>query len=375
MNDNDVPVSRRYRSAIQQTPRTLSSSKPHLDVANRFKHPENKYGGADEENLQEFISQYFLISDDCGLSQAQRLQYIHNIFKGEALRFYNSEVKGIETTLGGAIAKIRDHFNGADKQQRIKAELSSLTLEYFIRRNNGSIRDGLGALATYITNRVPQCPPSFRSEQNKVDFLRQSVIGHDWARNVLCRINSDIKFQQLYLELATALQVHEESNLKQSNIHHEIRDSSNSKKPFILFTQPKYARKLTKKLFSGSEMDQKCWNCGLTGHRFSKCRKPLNLKSVAARKAEFMEKKYGKNGSKRTLFELAQGMSELLELDEEVNDDLASTYFEEIKSDNSFTESDSQEENDLEEKAITFSTKPEAFYSNVQNNRNKNSDF
>lgn len=65
-----------------------STSRSHMDVANRFKNKESKYGGADDENLQEYLDQYFLIADDCGLSATKRLQYQHNLFKGEALNFF-----------------------------------------------------------------------------------------------------------------------------------------------------------------------------------------------------------------------------------------------------------------------------------------------
>lgn len=90
-------------------------------------------------------------------------------------------MKGKETTIGAAVYRIQNHFNGVDKQQRVKAKLSTLTLDQFIRKNNRNLREGLCELATYITNRTPQCPPNFRSEENKFDFLRQAVIGNEWA--------------------------------------------------------------------------------------------------------------------------------------------------------------------------------------------------
>lgn len=40
--------------------------------------------------------------------------------------------------------------------------------------------------------------------------------GQDWAQNALCRISPNTKFQQLYLELATAMQVHEESDRRRN---------------------------------------------------------------------------------------------------------------------------------------------------------------
>ena len=109
---------------------------------------------------------------------------------------------------------------------------------------------------------------------------------------------------------------------------HSVSYQNNSKKPLILFNQPKYARKVKKKLFPGAQKDCSCWNCGLLGHRLAKCRKPINPTAIAARKAAFMEKKYGKHAPKRTLYETAQGIAELLDIDINTNDDnAAETYF------------------------------------------------
>lgn len=137
IDQGSSPRQRSHPNYSQQIER--ANTRSHIDVANRLKNNENKYGGRDDENLQEFLDQYFLISDDCQLSQTERLQYLHNIFKGEALNFYKNEVKGKEHTLGGAIAKIQNYFNGIDEQQRVKAELNLLSLESFVRKCRGNV--------------------------------------------------------------------------------------------------------------------------------------------------------------------------------------------------------------------------------------------
>lgn len=94
-----------------------------------------------------------------------------------------------------------------------------------------------------------------------------------------------------------------------------------------MLAQPKYARKITNQILSGLVKDRSCWNCGQLGHRFSKCQKPLDITAIAARKAKFLEAKYGKNASKRTLYEVALGVSELMDLDKEDDADVSYTYF------------------------------------------------
>ncbi len=64
--------------------------------------------------------------------------------------------------------------------------------------------------------------------------------------------------------------------------------------------QPKYSAKIAKQPLPGSENDNSCWNRGLKGHQFSKCKKPGNVKTITAKKLAFMKKgiwtsKYKKN--------------------------------------------------------------------------------
>lgn len=44
------------------------ASSAHMNVSNRFKNKENKYGGTEEENLQEFLDEYFLAAEDHNLT-------------------------------------------------------------------------------------------------------------------------------------------------------------------------------------------------------------------------------------------------------------------------------------------------------------------
>lgn len=143
---------------------------------------------------------------------------------------------------------------------------------------------------------------------------------------MLYKISPSTKFRALFTELANALQVHEESSMKQDLAASESSPPTfRSSKPNILFTQPKYA----KKLFPGSRQDSQCWNCGNFGHRFTQCRQQLDMTAIAARKSAFYDKKKEASGAKRTLFELAQGVNELLNLTKEPEDVVSSAYFHE----------------------------------------------
>ena len=118
-------------------------------------------------------------------------------------------------------------------------------------------------------------------------------------------------------------------------------------KPEIFFTQPRYSRQLTTKLFSGSEKDKKCWNCGRSGHKHPNCRYTVDPVKIAANKAAFYEKKNIKHGnrkinsSKQVLFEMTEGLREIMgvEVDDIDENDPSYTFFE--MTDHSSSESDS----------------------------------
>lgn len=102
------------------------TTRAYHEVAVRFKKKDSKYGGAEEETLHEFVDSYATLSTDYDLTATQKLQYLHNLFRGNALRFYNAQVKDKVCTYEEAVAKVTEHFNSLDVQQRIKTDLSTL---------------------------------------------------------------------------------------------------------------------------------------------------------------------------------------------------------------------------------------------------------
>lgn len=315
-----------------RTRRSNEDSRAHHYVSVRFKSKEDKYGGSEEENLSEHVDEYLSVTRDYNLTQTQKLQYLHNLFKGEALRFYNKQVREKESTIGGAINAMQNHFNSLDKQQRVKADLTTLSLSAFSEKHGGSIRKGLAKMASYIAERTPLCPPDFRGESHQIEFMKQAVLEYPWAEPILYRINQNTEFQQFYTELANALQLSEEKAARKSESSHHKESSS---KPLILFNQPKYAKKITQSLFPGYNIDKSCWNCGSPQHTLNRCTKPINTSRVAARKVQFYEKKFkGKNRNdtaKQVLYELVRGLDELLNIDgsdASGDDNDAETYFE-----------------------------------------------
>ncbi len=186
---------------------------------------------------------------------------------------------------------MQSQFNLISKQQCVKAELSGLSFQDMVDESDSDRRKALRDLFATIETRITLCPRDWRNESNKVDFLRNALLTEDWARQHLCRIGKGTHFRELQTQLASALQIHEEVLARSGNSSKAGPPASSASKPTIFFTAPKYTKRVTKKLFPGSDQDRSCWNCGRAGHRHVRCRKPLNPAVIAARKAEFLEKK------------------------------------------------------------------------------------
>ncbi len=58
-----------------------------MNTAELFSQKDRKYSGNDDEGYEEFVDQYLAASRDLSLSPYERLQFLHNLFYGEALRF------------------------------------------------------------------------------------------------------------------------------------------------------------------------------------------------------------------------------------------------------------------------------------------------
>ena len=96
------PQAEQHHSAVRPSPPSAvrdqghrgGDSNAHHHINQRFKAKESKYSGSDEEVLQDFIDAYMATAEDYRLSAADKLQLFHNLFRGDALRFYYAHVKG-----------------------------------------------------------------------------------------------------------------------------------------------------------------------------------------------------------------------------------------------------------------------------------------
>ena len=65
----------------------------------------------------------------------------------------------------------------------------------------------LSFLAIRNSNRSPQYPNRFGAESNKLEFIEHATLQKPWARGDLVRNKFSTQFQQLYIEVANAIQL------------------------------------------------------------------------------------------------------------------------------------------------------------------------
>ncbi len=145
-------------------------------------------------------------------------------------------------------------------------------------------------------------PSRLKKRLQKGRHPPQRATDRRMARKHLYCIGKGTNLCELETQLVIALLIHKEVLVRSANNIEAGPSTSSGSKPKIFFTAPKYATKVAKKLFTGSDQDRSSWNCRRTGNGHVHYRKPLNPFVIAARKAKFSEKKKNsRNGSKRGL--------------------------------------------------------------------------
>ena len=69
----------------------------------------------------------------------------------------------------------------------------------------------MSKIVTIIESMTPQCPPHFRSEPHKITYLRNAVLGQQWARTPISNIvTAQYTFNGFVTALRESMQLEEE---------------------------------------------------------------------------------------------------------------------------------------------------------------------
>ncbi len=121
------------KPAVERTSSNDHSPRNAINVSKRFATKDQKDNGADDDSYDEFVDQYIAASRDLCIPARERHQYLQNLFRGEALQFYNSNVEGKAADFPEAIRIMKKQFNSSSRQQQVMAELSKLSYAIFVK--------------------------------------------------------------------------------------------------------------------------------------------------------------------------------------------------------------------------------------------------
>lgn len=294
--------------AITTAGGALDSNLAHR-VSLRFKDNQAKFSGDARECLDDFVADYNLAGRDFGLSPEQKLRYLHNLLRGDAKRFYLSELEPFATSYVDAVARIRAEYHSAVHQSQAQNTLSSLRMASFVA-NGMTEQDALAETYRTIARTAKLLPPSHQGEAHRVNYLRGAVVGYPWATEPLSRIpTARLGFQQLYGELQSTLFLCEEAKravLQDSAINAKPVAASSGAMDVLYGGQRWYATNPKDKGGYGSGKPSGrfnplsvmgCFNCDKPNHSAKDCPEPYNGAKQDARRQEYQAKRSAKRAA------------------------------------------------------------------------------
>lgn len=300
---------------------TLSGSSGNTEqvahrIAMRFKDDSAKFSGSIGECWGEFVAEYQQVARDYNLTESHKKQFLHNLVRGDAKRFYLNQVQTYTTTFAASVQMVESEYNSVVRQNRVKNYLNSLRLNKFIVEGADEL-SALEKVYKLIIKLSPQVPQSHRGEAHKTEFLRNATVGAAWATEPLSRIAThNLTFQEVYGELEAALHLNREAKMAEMRDKVSLTNSenkSNGDVPGILYKgQGRYHFKktgignrnrqwkadATRKLNdSKGTKTRGCFNCGDREHLIKDCPYRIDIRRAANRRIEFYAEKKGKLAS------------------------------------------------------------------------------
>lgn len=293
---------------------TSEAAKVTQAISTKFRLDREKFEGKLEDSYDDVLETYSELCTDLGMSEEQKLQYMHNLFMGEALRFFRDNVAKSATDFEDANKLMREEYNSVTRQNRCRAQLQKLRLADIMRKGKIGTVAALEFMRNEITKLAGQGPAEYRLEAHKREYLQEAVIGNSWATQCLatCKIEN-WSFQKLYTALDAAYLHHEQSEAaKKRDGRKSDLEGQLSQKPIGTYYegQGMYGRPrkpgsrssapYQPRPFVPGNKKKLCFNCGEPGHFIRDCKKPQNIALTVAG----MVNKKGSN-TKAILYELS----------------------------------------------------------------------
>lgn len=288
----------------------LSPDRIGQSIGMRYSKDSMKFTGAEDQALHEYVGLYLQITRDFSVSNEQKLQFMYNIFDGEAKRYFDDHVDGRVATFSEAVLLMNKQYNSTTRQTAVQNRLSSLRFGKLLKQGMDD-KTALQTIYKTITKLAPQLPTNYRDDTHKRDYLRLAVVGVPWARAPLGRLTTvDMNFEELYAALISELQLAEEfdaandpnpnggmvAQVPSKAYYFAGQGMYGKSTKSIGMPRPTYARgKAPAKADGRTRFDPLtiagCFNCDDPKHLLKNCPKPVDAIRATKRKVEYYDKK------------------------------------------------------------------------------------
>lgn len=152
---------------------------------------ESKITGELSQDIHQTLQMYSICARQYTLSQAQKSDFFVHPFNGAARKVFlhhtNDEMRYDEK----AQTMLQEYVSDACQLQ-VKGTLETLCLRTFMAdKNINDVSEGRTKIVEHINAMTPQCPPDFRSDTHKIDYLRRAVTEfQSWSRLPIQNITS-----------------------------------------------------------------------------------------------------------------------------------------------------------------------------------------
>lgn len=124
------------------------------NISQRFK-KEERITGKLGESVHESLANYVEACEAYGLNEAQKLQYLHNLFDGEAKQFFRAYVQNMSNCNQIAAQKMILELNNITRQNRVRKYLQGLEIQSIMQKEKCNVNDGLEKIRNIISRYSP----------------------------------------------------------------------------------------------------------------------------------------------------------------------------------------------------------------------------
>lgn len=113
-----------------------------------------KFTGAEDEAFHKHVGFYLKVDRAFSLTTEQKLMFMYNMFDGEAMRFFDSNVDGRVETFSEAVLMINKQYNSKTRQAAVQNRLTNICLGRLVAEG-ATEKEALSTVYDTITKLAP----------------------------------------------------------------------------------------------------------------------------------------------------------------------------------------------------------------------------